>query len=71
LEEVQFKTESLEEIQLKPQVNGGLEEVQFKTESLNEVQLKPQENEARPIVSPNVKVIKISADQGTLNMINK
>ena len=84
LEEIQLKPQEtegsklkpqvnggLEEIQLNPQVNGGLEEVQFKTESLNEVQLKPQENEARPIVSPNVKVIKISADQGTLNMINK
>jgi len=51
----------LEEVQLKPQQVGGL----------NEVELKPQENEERPIVAPNVKVIKISADQGTLNMINK
>ena len=74
LEEVQFKTEGLNEVELKPQQVSGLNEVELKPQQvsgLNEVQLKPQENEARPIVAPNVKVIKISADQGTLNMINK
>ena len=71
LEEVQFKTEKVEETKLKPHNLGGLEEIQFKTEKVEETPLKPHVNEERPIVSPNVKVIKISADQGTLNMINK
>ena len=71
LEEIQFKTEKVEETKLKPHNLGGLEEIQFKTEKVEETPLKPHINEERPIVSPNVKVIKISADQGTLNMINK
>ena len=49
----------------------------MKVENLREIKLdelnldsNPQKG-GNPIVSPNVKVIKISADAGTLNMINK
>ena len=49
----------------------------MKVENLGEIKLDElnldtnHQTGGNPIVSPNVKVIKISADAGTLNMINK
>ena len=50
----------------------NLESNNLKVENLGELNLDLNEQTGgNPIVSPNVKVIKISADAGTLNMINK
>ena len=65
--EVNFDTlneVNLNEVNMK---GGGIVPRGF----INEDNINMSEIEPVDIVSPNVKVIKINADQGTLNMINK